>query len=256
MRERIDERLVELEVEHGFRILYANESGSRAWGFASADSDYDIRFIYVWPHERYLSVSLPPETFDFGVDENALDISGWDLRKALRLFRKSNASVTEWISSPIVYREEVEFMERWRGLVGSVFSPKASAAHYRGLGKNIWAGIASDGQTTAKRYLYVLRAVCAARFVLDRGAPPPVLFSELMGQVDIVPELGRVIDEMVANKATGDEGDGISRSALLDTFIGSSLESIATEVDALDSRVAPAEGLDALFRDGLALNER
>lgn len=56
MRERIIELLHSIEAEHGVKVLYACESGSRAWGFASPDSDYDVRFVYVRPLEDYLSL--------------------------------------------------------------------------------------------------------------------------------------------------------------------------------------------------------
>lgn len=251
MRARIKARLGELEDEHGFRIVYANESGSRAWGFASADSDYDVRFIYVWPRERYLGVNLPPETFDFGVDEELLDVTGWDLRKALRLFRKSNASVTEWLHSPIVYREDAVLVGRWRSLTGSVFTPKSSAAHYGGLGKNIWGAIEEGGTTTAKKYLYALRAVLAARFVLERAAPPPVRFVELLDQVALEPELRSEIGGVVGEKSGGLESDEIARSDILDAFIRASLAEIDPGIDVLEARVPPVEELDALFRSAL-----
>jgi len=124
----IADRLSALEHEHGFRILYACESGSRAWGFASADSDYDVRFLFVWPKDRYLSVFPPREDVDLAIDENELDLSGWELRKSLRLLRKSNGPLIEWLHSPIVYRE-TDALEKLRSLTDRVFCSRSCAAH-------------------------------------------------------------------------------------------------------------------------------
>jgi predicted nucleotidyltransferase len=250
MEARIRERLAALEIEHGFRIVYANESGSRAWGFASADSDYDIRFVFVWPRDRYLDVALPPETVELGVDEDLLDISGWDLRKALRLFRKSNASVTEWLYSPIVYHEERNLIDRWRSLTRKVFAPKTSAAHYSGLGKNMFGTIKAAEKTTAKTYLYALRAVLAARFVLEQSRPAPVAFEELLKEVELDLALREEIEVMVRQKAVGAEADDIVRSERLDRFITEALDE-AARVDNLESRVAGADELDQLFRSAI-----
>ena len=99
----IQEKLNQLEAEYGVQILLAVESGSRAWGFASPDSDYDVRFIFWHPKDWYLSVFEQRDVIELPVDA-VLDISGWDIRKALRLLWKSNAALIEWLNSPIVYR--------------------------------------------------------------------------------------------------------------------------------------------------------
>ena len=116
MEQRICERIREIESDYGFRIIYACESGSRAWGFASEDSDYDVRFIYQWQPGDYLSIYEPKDQVDLGVDAENLDFSGWDIRKSLPLFRKSNGALMEWLHSPIVYFEDSEIMGEWREL--------------------------------------------------------------------------------------------------------------------------------------------
>ena len=78
MKNPIINRLQELEAENNVKILYACESGSRAWGFPSATSDYDVRFIYLRPVEWYLSIEQKRDVIEYPV-ENDLDISGWDL---------------------------------------------------------------------------------------------------------------------------------------------------------------------------------
>jgi len=86
--------LEKIEKEHKVKILFAWESGSRAWGFASKDSDYDVRFIYVHEKNWYFGIDDQRDVIELPVNE-VLDVNGWDVRKALRLFRKSNAPLYE-----------------------------------------------------------------------------------------------------------------------------------------------------------------
>ena len=109
MNDQIQQRLRQIEQDRDVRVLYACESGSRAWGFASTDSDYDVRFIYTHDRDWYLSIYERADGIELGVDEENIDLSGWDLRKALRLFLKSNAVIFEWLYSPIVYFQDDTF---------------------------------------------------------------------------------------------------------------------------------------------------
>ena len=158
----IQQLLERIERDHGIRILYACESGSRAWGFASPDSDYDIRFIFVRPEHSYLSVQEGLESIDLPL-EGELDAGGWDVRKAIRLLGKSNGALVEWLHSPIVYRNEGGFRERWQDTARAVFAPRASSDHYRGLAKQMVLGKLDSENVRAKDYLYALRAALSAR---------------------------------------------------------------------------------------------
>ncbi|MBS4161445.1 nucleotidyltransferase domain-containing protein, partial [Klebsiella pneumoniae] len=102
MNQRINEELANIENMNHVKILFAVESGSRAWGFPSQDSDYDVRFIYVHQKDWYLSIDEKRDVIERPIHES-LDISGWELTKALRLFRKSNPPLLEWLSSEMVY---------------------------------------------------------------------------------------------------------------------------------------------------------
>lgn len=250
MKTMINEALADLESEHGFRILYACESGSRAWGFASADSDYDVRFIYAWPHDRYLGVFDPPATIDCGIDENALDLTGWDLRKALALFRKSNGSLYEWLHSPIVYREDDPVVSEWRSLAPEFFLPKNSAGHYLGLSKQIWGRMTEkdDATVTAKKYLYVLRSILASRFVVERRKRIPVPFDDLRAVLELSEEISSEIGGMISAKADARESDEISRSECLDRFIETERDRLDLLIDELPSEPGPVERLDQFFR--------
>jgi uncharacterized protein len=129
MQQEIDQQIKTIEKSHGVQVLYACESGSRAWGFASPDSDYDVRFIYVQPRKNYLSIHDRRDVIELPVNE-ILDINGWDIRKALQLFLKSNAPLYEWLQSPIVYQQETDFAAELRGLMPSYFSKRAGCHHY------------------------------------------------------------------------------------------------------------------------------
>ena len=126
----INDKLNEIEAKEGVRILHAIESGSRAWGFASPDSDYDVRFVYVRPREDYLRLDEARDVIEWQLDE-VLDINGWDLKKALKMFAKGNAVLFEWSGSPIVYRTTREW-ERIREVSKQYFSEKTAIYQYYG----------------------------------------------------------------------------------------------------------------------------
>ena len=137
MRQHIIEQLRALEKSRNIKILYAIESGSRAWGFASENSDWDVRFIYVHTLDWYLQIGNQKDTIEEMLP-NDLDLSGWELRKALGLFRKSNPSLLEWLNSPIVYIENKEVMNEWRQLIPQFFNPKNISYHYLNIAKNTY----------------------------------------------------------------------------------------------------------------------
>ena len=130
IEKEIGEKLDEIEKTEGVRILHAVESGSRAWGFASPDSDYDVRFVYVRAAEDYLRIDEPGDVIEWQLDE-VLDINGWDLKKALRQFARGNATLYEWSGSPIVYRTTRDWekiREALRPLLAAQYIEKYHAA--------------------------------------------------------------------------------------------------------------------------------
>lgn len=135
VRREIEARLAAVEREHGVRLLLAVESGSRAWSFPSPDSDYDVRFLYVRPRNRYLALRPDRDVIEAPTTDD-IDLSGWDLRKALGLVLKSNAVVGEWIGSPIRYRADHPAVARLAALADRVLNPRALAHHYASLGRN------------------------------------------------------------------------------------------------------------------------
>jgi predicted nucleotidyltransferase len=181
VREEILRRLKAFELEHDVEILFAIESGSRAWGFESPDSDYDIRFIYRHRPEWYQALYFDRERDVIGPEITGdLDFSGWDVRKALRLFANSNPSFVEWAQSPITYIDDGCFRAWIRALVPEVYSPEAGCYHYRSMALSNEATYLRGDLVQLKKYLYVIRALLARRYVAQKKTPPPLPVTDLL----------------------------------------------------------------------------
>ena len=161
MRELIISKLKQIEKDYNVRVLLAVESGSRAWGFASPDSDYDVRFIYVRPEKEYLRLEDVRDVIELPINDE-LDINGWDLQKTLRLLYRSNPTLFEWFSSPIVYME-TEFADQFREIMTDYFSTKKSLYQYISMAESNYREYLKGEMVKAKKYFYVLRPVLACR---------------------------------------------------------------------------------------------
>lgn len=183
MQNAILEKLSEIEKKYDVRILYAVESGSRAWGFESTDSDYDVRFIYAHPKEWYLQVFDQRDVIEemYTVDGTILDVSGWDLRKTLKLMHASNPPLLEWLESPIVYVKDKYTYDVLQGLAKVFYANHKVICHYYHMARNNFNKyIQNRSKVWIKKYLYVLRPVLAAEWVRIKGTMPPMELSELM----------------------------------------------------------------------------
>ena len=178
MRIEVLENFRRIESEHEVTVLFACESGSRGWGFASPDSDYDVRFIYVHRLPWYLTVAPGRDVIELPIS-GELDVNGWDLRKALALLRESNPTLLEWLGSPIVYREDAGAMTRFRMLAQDVFSNAKGWHHYASMAKKNFREHLQAEEVRYKKYLYVLRPLLAARWIRARSGVPPMRFAEL-----------------------------------------------------------------------------
>lgn len=160
-RAEIETRLAEMEAQEGVRVLYACESGSRAWGFPSTDSDYDVQFIYAHPVEWYLSVQPRRDVIERPLN-NLIDLSGWDIAKALVLLRKSNPPLLEWLQSPIVYMDDKDFIREITELLPAYYSPRNCLHHYLQIaGSDIsTAHRLEEGLETWRRFTDVPAGVC------------------------------------------------------------------------------------------------
>ena len=177
MKTQILEKLNEIERDKNIEILFAVESGSRAWGFASPDSDYDIRFVYKHKADWYLNLWEQKDTIQF-MTEDELDGSGWDIRKALKLLAKSNASLLGWIFSPIVYKSSGTFLNDIKKVAEKNFNPVAGFFHYHSMNKNFEETLGSN-EMTLKSYFYAIRTALCANWIYKKETIPPVNFREL-----------------------------------------------------------------------------
>ncbi len=245
MRETILNKLDEIEKKEKARILLAVESGSRAWGFASPDSDYDVRFIYVRPKEEYLRLEKTRDVIELPI-EGELDINGWDLDKTLRLLRASNPTLFEWFSSPIVYRESA-FADEFRSVMRKYFSSRRGLSHYLSMASGNYREYLKGDTVKAKKYFYVLRPVLACRWILDKGTPPPMLFSELAeAELDpaLLPEVNRLLDL----KMNSPEIKTIPRIERINRYLDSSIGEVRSRIVLLPEDTDHGwEELDRIF---------
>ena len=178
IQKEIQDNLNQIEEQHDVKILLAVESGSRAWGFASADSDYDVRFIYVHRPEQYLRIDSMKDVIEWQLDE-VLDINGWDLRKALLAFAKGNPNVMEWANSPIIYRKS----KHWDALCDAAmhyFSEKSALCHYYGTANSTLKGHLTGEHIRYKKYFYALRPLLCCRWIEKYHTAPPMEFDKLL----------------------------------------------------------------------------
>lgn len=239
-------------MRHGVRVLHACESGSRAWGFSSSDSDYDVRFLYVRPRDWYLSVEEGRDVIEQPLSAE-LDVSGWDLRKALRLLCKSNPSLLEWLNSPVAYAGESAFRERLYALAVANFSPAKCFHHYRSMAVgNTRRNLAQD-QIRPKKYLYTLRPLLACRWVERELRPPAIQLDQLVASVLPEPRVREAIDRLVKAKRLGGELDTGPRIEVLDRFIEGELQRLFT-VSVPDGETVEVASLDEFFLHQLSQN--
>jgi predicted nucleotidyltransferase len=247
MMSRIQAALAALETQHNIRIFYACESGSRAWGFPSPDSDYDVRFIYCHPTDWYLRLDEGPDTLNFPVDDE-LDLAGWELRKTLRLLRGSNSALFEWLQSPVVYHEAFGFQAQLAPLLPPAFNLKAGLHHYLGqLRRGVEEDLTGE-DVRLKRLFYALRSALAARWIRERRALPPMEFAPLRTMLPV--DLQGIIDEMLAQKAVSNEKTVVTRPAALAAFLAEEYAAGQAAREALPVERASGlvEALDAVLR--------
>lgn len=212
----INQKLDGLETERNVRVLYAVESGSRAWGFASSNSDYDVRFIYVRPLKEYLRLDHVDDVIEYELND-VLDINGWDLDKTFRLFYKSNPTLFEWLGSPIIYKTTEKF-ENLRGLFSEYYRKKHGLYHYYSMAKRNYLANFKDDLVKLKKYFYVIRPLLACKWILEFETPPPVLFKDLAESV-LESELKPAMEDLLARKAITEESEELTKIALWDHWI-------------------------------------
>lgn len=247
-RRKIEARLTTVAREDGIRYLMAVESGSRAWGFPSPDSDYDVRFIYVRPWQDYVTLRRVRDVVERPIVDD-FDVNGWDIRKAIGLVLKHNAVVAEWLDSPIRYLADDPVIAELATLANRHFNPAGYARHYASLGKNNVARWPASARTLpAKRYFYALRpamSIRALRMFPDRR--PPMKLQDLMALTDLPSSLADEINDLVALKAQSRERAPAQRSARIEALIQRELEQ-ATDIPERSDSARFMDEADTLFR--------
>lgn len=249
MEARIKEELKKIEELEDVKIIMAIESGSRAWGFASPDSDYDVRFIYVRNRKDYLRLNPVRDVIEWQLDE-VLDISGWDIRKALQLLYKSNPTLFEWCNSPIVYRETEE--AQWlKDMLPQYFSMKKSLYHYLSMAKSNYHKYLQGEEVRLKKYFYVLRPILAAQWILDRKCAPPMRFETLV-DTELEEAMKLQVSRLLAMKKNTPEMGTAPKIEEINRYIDRKLEEIQSAAEALGNTETEWDALNELFLRMLA----
>jgi len=248
LKEKINHLLSQLATEHQFTILLAVESGSRAWGFASPDSDFDVRFIYLRPLEYYLSVYPGEDNIDLPI-KGDLDFAGWDLKKALFLLGKSNCTLLDWIGSPIVYRSESGFQSEIEKLARSTFQPKPGIYHYLNLARKTGDTANSGSEISLKRQLYCLRSLMACHWIYLKKTPPPVPFEQLLDFCPYSNKEKQVISDLVQKKKQAAESENAPLHPVLAELVKRELDLHRSRVKCLPTKPgSKTADIDAFFQ--------
>lgn len=218
MQKKILAKLKEIADKEQVRILYAVESGSRGWGFESKDSDYDIRFIYIHPLKWYLSIEDKNDVIEYPVSDS-LDISGWDIKKALKLFKTSNPPLYEWLNSPIVYLDRGNFANKLKNLMPKFYSPVSCLHHYLNMAKGNYRAYFTGPKIKLKKYFYVLRPIFACMWIEQYKTMPPMEFEKIFHAQILDTKLTQEIKKLLERKKSGEELKIENRIKIINNFL-------------------------------------
>ena len=251
MREIIQKKLSEIEDREKVKILYCVEAGSRATGLYSEDSDYDVRFIYIRPLADYLKLEAMRDVIEWQCDGD-LDISGWDIKKALALGYRSNPSLLEWMTSPIVYKQT----EEWCSVAESIkgfFSQKNMALHYISMAKSNYDSRFWSESIKFKKYFYLLRPLLSAEWSLSKDEIPPLEFEKL---TVLLPEgeIRDIVSKLVDAKRNGSKRTEGSPILCLNEYITARIGELESAIRALpEGKRRDISALDEVFLSLLKL---
>nr|AIA12771.1 putative nucleotidyltransferase [uncultured bacterium] len=247
MIEEIKKELLRLESQYEIKILLAVESGSRAWGFASMDSDWDVRYVYIHRLDWYLKIDELKDSQD-EILPNDIDLAGWELKKALRLFRKSNPPMFEWLQSPIIYLEQFSIAGKLREMTGKYFNPKSCMYHYLSMAKGNFREYLHTDLVRTKKYFYVLRPVLACNWIKERKTLPPMEFQKLVDSQVTDEKIRLEIAGLLKRKIAGEELKEEPKIEILNDFLEREIEFYSDYIDQIESNEKPQTALlDKLF---------
>lgn len=247
MKDLIMQKLTEIEQKKDILILHAVESGSRAWGFPSPDSDYDVRFIYVRRPEFYLKLEKTRDVIELPIND-MLDINGWDIRKTLQLLHSSNPTLFEWMNSPVIYRQ-TDFADVIRPYLDQYFSCKSGLYHYLSMAEGNYREYLKSDMVRAKKYFYVLRPILACKWILHKGTRPPMLFRELMDS-ELEDSLKETVEKLLDLKMNAPEVKLIPRVDVLNQYLDKTIQEVKDQIARVPyDKYSDWKALDRLFID-------
>lgn len=248
MTDEIKQELLRLEKRNDIKIIYAVESGSRAWGFASTDSDWDVRYIYVHRLEWYLQIDDKKESLE-EILPNDIDLAGWELKKALRLFRKSNPPMLEWLRSPIIYLQQFSTADKLRDLTKEYFNPKSCLHHYLHMAEGNYREYLQRDLVRVKKYFYVLRPILACDWIQRTNTMAPMEFQTLIDSQITDPEIKAEIQNLLTRKITGEELNEEPKIQILNDFLEQKINFYNNFVKSIEKTEQPETyHLNELFR--------
>ncbi|WML27716.1 nucleotidyltransferase domain-containing protein [Neobacillus sp. OS1-33] len=251
MKEKILTEIKKIEEQFDVKICLAVESGSRAWGFPSKDSDYDVRFIYVHKKDWYLSIDQKRDVIELPIN-NLLDINGWELRKALKLFRKSNPPLMEWLHSGIVYYQAFSLTDKLKAIQNQVFLPQSALYHYLNMAKGNFRDYLRGDSVKIKKYFYVLRPVLACIWIERYNSVPPIEFQTLVEELLEQGQLKEEIHTLLERKISGEELDLEPKVTVINDFLEKEINRLEEYTKTLKvSKEDMTPLLDDLFREVL-----
>lgn len=248
MKDLILEKIGEIEAKEKVQILYACESGSRAWGFPSPDSDYDVRMIYVRPTDWYLTIYEGRDVIETPLVNN-FDVGGWDLKKTLALIHRSNAVVWEWLQSPTIYSEKSGFRESLLELANGYFSPKSAFHHYLSMAKKVNDDLGQGSQIKLKKLFYVIRPMLAARWIAEGKGIPPMDLQSLIESNYVADPAVESINELVQMKSKLNESQIMDRNPTIDELIADNFRVLEQKAESIPSQKGTVDQLDNFFRE-------
>ena len=227
MKDLIIQKLNEIERQENIQILHAVESGSRAWGFPSPDSDYDVRFIYVRNPEFYLKLEKTRDVIELPIND-MLDINGWDIQKTLRLLHSSNPTLFEWMNSPVIYRK-TDFTDLIQPYLDRYFSCKSGLYHYLSMAEGNYRDYLKGEMVKAKNYFYVLRPILACKWILHKRTRPPMLFRELV-ESELENSMKSVVETLLDLKMNAPEVKLIPRIDMLNQYLDTTIQEVKDQI--------------------------
>lgn len=251
MKDKILQYLHKVQNENEIEILLACETGSRAWGFPSPDSDFDVRFIYRHKKDWYLNLNQQKDTIEKMYENNEFDLSGWDLKKSLNLLWKSNPPLLERIQSPIIYISDSEFIEGINILAQKSYSKIATMHHYLSMSKKIYLEFKDNPTVKLKKLFYALRTSIVCKWILEREEIPPIVFQKILKELHIQESIKQRIYELIDLKATKNEDYLHYKEVEINNFIERCIQEAEKGANSLPASKGKIEDLNSFFLKNL-----